>query len=55
MPLLAFSEAFLFTAGLIVTFIGIGILVNILLGYAALQIHAERQQNRALEEERVTG
>jgi hypothetical protein len=51
MPLAA-SEAFAKTFGLIVTFGGIGILVNIILIYIAIQIHGERRQNREYLESR---
>jgi hypothetical protein len=34
------------TIGLLITFIGIGIVVNIILVYIAVQIHGERKQNR---------
>jgi len=34
------------TIGLLITFIGIGILVNIIVVYIAAQIRGERQQNQ---------
>lgn len=43
-----------FTVGLLVTFLGIGVLVNVLLGYIAVQIMSERQENRFIEQEYVT-
>jgi hypothetical protein len=46
--LLAASEAFSKTFGLIVTFGGIGVIVNILLAYIAVQIRGERRQNEEL-------
>jgi hypothetical protein len=45
---LAASAAFSKTFGLIVTFGGIGIIVNILLVYIAVQIRGERRQNEEL-------
>jgi hypothetical protein len=44
--LLAASQAFSKDVGLIVTFIGIGLIVNLILVYVAVQIHGERAQNR---------
>ena len=43
--LLAGSAAFSKTFGLIVTFGGIGVIVNIIIVYIALQIRGERRQN----------
>jgi hypothetical protein len=43
---LAASEAFVKTFGLVVTFGGIGVIVNVLLIYIAIQIRGERRQNR---------
>jgi hypothetical protein len=34
------------TIGLLITFIGIGILVNIIVVYIAVQVRGERQQNQ---------
>jgi hypothetical protein len=45
-PLLA-SAATSIDVGLIVTFIGIGIFVNIIIVLIAIQIRGERQQNQA--------
>lgn len=45
--LLAASYAFTKTFGLLVVFLGIGLLVNIILVIIALQIRGERQQNKA--------
>jgi hypothetical protein len=45
--LLAASQAFTKTFGLIVVFGGIGLLVNIIVLLIALQIRGERQQNKA--------
>lgn len=40
------SEAFKMTLGLIATFGGIGVVVNVLLVYIAIQIRGERRQNQ---------
>jgi hypothetical protein len=42
----AASEAFSKTFGLIVTFGGIGLIVNIILIYIAVQIRGERRENK---------
>jgi len=42
---LAASEAFIKTFGLIVTFIGIGVIVNVILIYVFFQVRGERRQN----------
>lgn len=39
------SPAFTFTFGLLVTFLGIGVIANILIAYAVVQVLGERQQN----------
>jgi hypothetical protein len=44
--LLASSPAFSKDVGLIVTFIGIGIVVNVILVFVAIQVRGERQQNQ---------
>jgi hypothetical protein len=44
--LLATDEAFVKTFGLIVTFVGIGVIVNIILIYIFVQIRGERRQNK---------
>ena len=44
--LLAASEATTKTIGLTATFIGIGIVVNVILIYVAFQIVGERRQNK---------
>jgi hypothetical protein len=44
--MLASSAAFSKTFGLLVTFVGIGIIVNIIVIYIALQIRGERRQNQ---------
>lgn len=40
------SPAFTYTFGLLVTFLGIGIVANVLIGYAVVQALGERQQNQ---------
>jgi hypothetical protein len=50
--LLATSEAFVKTFGLIVTFGGIGVIVNVILVYIAIQIRGERRQNQEYLESR---
>ena len=50
--LLAASQAFSKTFGLIVTFGGIGLIVNGLIVYIAIQIRGERQQNEEYRAER---
>jgi heme/copper-type cytochrome/quinol oxidase subunit 2 len=49
---LAASQAFSKTFGLIVTFGGIGVIVNVILIYIAVQIRGERRQNREYVESR---
>ncbi len=49
---LAASAAFSKTFGLIVTFGGIGVIVNVILVYIAVQIRGERRQNREYLESR---
>jgi len=44
--ILGASEAFAKTFGLIVTFGGIGVIVNIIIVYIAIQIRGEHRQNR---------
>jgi len=50
--LIAASEAFVKTFGLIVTFGGIGIIVNVIIVYILLQVRGEHRQN---EEYRASG
>jgi hypothetical protein len=50
--LLAAGQAFTKTFGLIVTFGGIGVIVNALIVYIAIQIRGERQQNEEYRAER---
>jgi len=42
----AASQAFSKTFGLVVTFGGIGVIVNVIIVYIAIQIRGERQQNQ---------
>jgi hypothetical protein len=44
--MLAASAAFSKDVGLIVTFGGIGVIVNLLLVYIAIQVRGERRQNQ---------
>jgi hypothetical protein len=44
--MLASSAAFSKTFGLIVTFGGIGVIVNVIVVYIAVQIRGERRQNQ---------
>ena len=50
--MLAASQAFSKTFGLIVTFGGVGVIVNVILVYIAIQIRGERRQNREYVESR---
>lgn len=43
--LVAASAASTFTIGLLVTFLGIGVIANVLIVYAVVQVFGERQQN----------
>jgi hypothetical protein len=51
MPLAA-SQAFVKTLGLIITFGGIGVVVNIIIVYIAIQVRGERRENREYMESR---
>ena len=42
---LATSTAFQFTFGLLVTFLGIGVIANVLIVYAVVQVFGERSEN----------
>jgi hypothetical protein len=54
--MLATSAAFDKTVGLIITFGGIGVVVNIIVVYIAIQVRGERRQNREhLESRRPPG
>jgi hypothetical protein len=46
--LVAASEAFSKTFGLAVTFLGIGVIVNIIIIYIAIQVRGEHRQNEEL-------
>jgi hypothetical protein len=48
--LLAASQAFSKTFGLIATFGGIGVIVNVIVVIIAIQIRGERQQNQKYRE-----
>jgi hypothetical protein len=50
--LLASNEALAKTIGLIITFGGIGVVVNIIIVYIAIQVRGERRQNREYMESR---
>ena len=43
--LLAASQAFSMTFGLLVTFLGIGVIANVIIVYIAVQVRGEHQQN----------
>jgi hypothetical protein len=43
--LIVASTAFQFTFGLLVTFLGIGVIANVLTGYAVAQVLGERREN----------
>jgi hypothetical protein len=43
---LATSTAFQFTFGLLITFLGIGVIANVLIVYAIVQVFGERGENR---------
>jgi hypothetical protein len=51
--MLAFSKAFNETFGLIATFGGIGVVVNILIVYIVVQVRGEHQQNEEYRAERA--
>ena len=51
----AASPAFTFTFGLLVTFLGIGVIANVLIGYAVVQVLGERQQNEQQRSETLEG
>ncbi len=53
--LLAASAAFSKDVGLIVTFIGIGVVVNVIVVYLAIQIRGERSQNQEYVSSRRRG
>jgi hypothetical protein len=39
------SQAFAMTFGLLATFLGIGVVVNVIVVYIAIQVRGERRQN----------
>jgi ABC-type transporter Mla subunit MlaD len=47
---LAASQAFSKTVGLIITFGGIGLIVNVIVVFIAIQIRGERRQNQEYRE-----
>jgi hypothetical protein len=49
--ILALSQAAKTDIGLIVTFGGIGVIVNVIIVYIAIQIRGERQHNREYREQ----
>ena len=50
--MLASSAAFSKTIGLIITFGGIGVVVNVIVVYIAVQVRGERRQNQEYMESR---
>ncbi len=50
--MLATSRALIETFGLIATFGGIGVVVNVIIVYIAIQVRGENQQNEAYRAER---
>ena len=50
--MLAASKAFVMTFGLAVTFGGIGVVVNLIVVYIAVQVRGERRQNQEYLESR---
>ena len=50
--MLAVSKAFSNTFGLIVTFGGIGVVVNVIVVYIAIQVRGEHQQNEEYRADR---
>jgi hypothetical protein len=49
---LAFGKAFVDSFGLLVTFVGIGIVVNVIVVYIFVQIRGEHQENEQYRMER---
>jgi hypothetical protein len=47
---LAASQAFSKTTGLVITFVGIGLIATVLVVFIAIQIRGEREQNREYRE-----
>ena len=52
MSLLAASQAFNMTAGLLVTFLGIGLIANAIIVYIVVVALGERRENRMAREQR---
>jgi hypothetical protein len=50
--MLAIASATGFTVGLLITFLGIGVIANVLIGYAVAQVLGERRQNAERRERR---
>ena len=50
--MLAFSRALVETFGLLVTFLGIGVVVNVIIVYIAIQVRGEHQENEEYRAER---
>ena len=50
--MIALSRAFVSTLGLLITFGGIGVVVNVVIGYIVLQVRGEHQQNEEYRAER---
>jgi hypothetical protein len=46
------SAATSFTIGLLITFLGIGVIANVLIGYAIVQVFGERRENLEARERR---
>jgi hypothetical protein len=46
MILAAVSPAFTKTFALLIVFVGIGVIVNGMIAFIAVQVHGEREQNR---------
>jgi len=46
----AFTQALGQTLALLVTFVGIGVVVNVLIVYVVAQVYAEHKQNREREQ-----
>jgi len=49
------SPAFTFTFGLLVTFLGIGLIANVLIGYAVVQVLGEKRQNEEHRDRMLEG
>lgn len=51
----AISIAAQFTIGLLITFLGIGVVANVLIAYAIAQVAGERAQNAEIRNGRLDG